>query len=264
MNEPLTQALLSSSHALVLGGANFDHPLTPIAAPVVATLSGKAFPCTFVGLALKQGLLQFAHVDPVNPECVANAHQYISAYLRDVRQAELVSTRVAASKVLLLDVEVPSNATAADVRAIGWELLADLHSYDRALGNAWPMEVPVDMSHPRWAYCLEETQLFVNMTSSTLGLRRSRNLGRPLVMVLQPTEGLHYIAPINAKGDRIRETIRGRVDVYDGLLRSPVLANSGEDHNSDASQFFLEDTNVPSTFVPPQIPATVRPAAEEA
>jgi uncharacterized protein len=260
----LIAAEATTCQPLVLGAIKAEHPLASLAAPVVAALSGKDFPCTFVGLALKQGYLQFAHIDPIDPEYVAEAHRYISMYLRDVREAAKHSERVAASMVLLLDIEVPADITAEGACDIAWTLLAKLHSYDRAVGNAWPAEVPMDMTDSRWAYCLEGTQLFVNMTSSTLALRRSRNLNRRLVMVIQPTDGLHYIAPLNAKGDRIRETIRGRIDSYDGLMRSPALRNSGDEGNSDVSQFFLEDSNAPRTFVPPQIPSTVELLAEGA
>ncbi|HEU0132993.1 MAG TPA: YqcI/YcgG family protein [Mycobacteriales bacterium] len=249
---------------LALGAIEPEHPLAPLAAPVVAALSGKDFPCTFVGLALTQGYLRFAHIDPSDPEYVAEAHRYISQYLRGVRGAAKCSQRVAVSIVLLLDIEVPADITAEGVRDIAWTLLAELHFYDRAVGNAWPMEVPMDMTDSRWAYCLEGTQLFINITSSTLALRRSRNLGRRLVMVIQPTDGLHYIAPMNAKGDKIRETIRCRIDSYDGLMRSPTLANFGDKGNRDANQFFLEDTNAPCVFAPPQIPAVVELFTEEA
>jgi len=241
--------------AQVLGAIKAEHPLEAIAKPIVTTLSGKAFPCTFVRAALADGMLQLAHIDLADNDHVDQAHELISSYLEDVRVAGELSERLAAMKVLLLDVEIPQVTSAQEVRDLAWGLLTRLHTLDRELGNAWPRDIPGDMNDARWAYCLEETPIFVNMTSSTLELRRSRNLGRPLILVIQPTDGLHYIAPLNAVGDRIRDTIRDRIDAYDGVLHSPALTNFGEDGNSDWSQFFFTDSNSQSTWFPPQIPA---------
>lgn len=241
---------------LILGSATPDHPLASLAEPVVATLSDKRFPCTFVRAALSMGALSFAHIDLADPGHIPAAYDIINDYLQDVEMTAAASSeRDAAFKVLLLDVEVPEDVTAEHVRQLGWELMTGLHQHDLARGHRWLHEVPTDMQHTNWTYILKETPIFVNMTTTKLSLRQSRNLGRPMVLVIQPTAGLHVIAPVDATGDRIRNTIRARIDKFDGLSHSPLLANSGQHGNSDWAQYFLEDTNEASDWRPPQIPA---------
>lgn len=232
-----------------------EHPLAPVAAPVRATLTGPDFPCSFVRAALAAGLLELGQIDPAREDHVAQASAMISSYLAAVDELALTNPRRAALKVLLLDIAVEEPADAASLCDLAWDLIVDLHEYDAGTGNAWPPEVPEDMNDPAWSYCLRETPIFVNMTSSALELRRSRNLGRPLLLVIQPTEGLHLTAPLDQAGDRIREQIRSRVDRYDGVPRSPALANAGQAGNSDWRQYWLGDSNAPSPWRPPQVPS---------
>lgn len=231
-----------------------EHPLSAAAAQVRDALSNPAFPCTFVRSALNKGLLRMVRINPSDTDHVHHAHRLIGHYLHAVRSC--TSRTEAAMMVMLLDVEIDEYETAESIRNAAWSLLEKLNEYDGRAGNLWPSDISTDMDDPNWAYSLHGTALFMNMTSSKLLLRRSRNLGRPLVMVIQPTDGLHEIAPNNHSGDRIRARIRTRIDEWDGLPHSPELSNAGDSGNSDWRQFWLGDSNARSPWIPPTIPLT--------
>lgn len=230
-----------------------DHPLARFADTVRARLVSADFPCTFVKGAVNKHSLYCAHVDPADETCVPDAHALIGQYLERVNACPTEAE--AAMAVLLLDVAVAAGTGADAVRDLAWNLLRQLHEYDVSAGHTWPASVPTDIGDISWAYCLHGVRLFVNMTSSALVLRHSRDLGMRLVLVIQPTSGLHYIAPFDESGDRIRGQIRNRIDHYDAIPHSPALSNAGSEGNSDWRQFWLGDSNDGSSWTPPPIPS---------
>ncbi|MFI0899193.1 YqcI/YcgG family protein [Streptomyces sp. NPDC020983] len=258
MNDSVMPAVIEHVPVLTnLADATGAHPLAPFAAAVRARMVAADFPCTFVRGAVNKHSIYCAHVDPADETCVPDAHALIGRYLERVDACPTETE--AAMTVLLLDVEVTAGSGPDAVRDLAWNLLRQLHEYDVRSGRTWPSFVPTDIEDTSWAYCLHGVRLFVNMTSSALVLRHSRDLGRPLVLVVQPTGGLHYIAPLDESGDRIRDRIRDRIDSYDAIPHSPALSNAGAEGNSDWRQFWLGDSNDGSDWTPPAIPATSCP-----
>jgi FPC/CPF motif-containing protein YcgG len=244
-----------------LADATDDHSLAKFADIVRAQILSDGFPCTFVKGAVNKRTIYCASVNPADEACAADSHALIGQYLELVSRCPTEAE--AAMTVLLLNVEVAADANADTVRNIAWTFLRGLHDLDISTGGVWPESVPTDIDDADWAYCLHGVRLFVNVTSSALTLRHSRDLGLKLVLVIQPTDGLHFIAPLDAMGDRIRDRIRARIDAYDEIPRSPALNNAGAEGNSDWRQFWLGDSNDRSEWTPPPIPAPCPHSAQK-
>jgi len=202
----------------------------------VTTKEHGGFPCTFSQAALRRKTLYYAFINDVDDaDERARLRTDLSRYLdrcKTVKSAEHLH-------VLLIFVQPEDPALSlASYHAQAWALMADWMTYDP---DPWPATVPKDPHDPYWALCFRSTQLFVNVSCPAHVRRRSRNLGRSLVLVTQPRSSFDMVAGPNARGDELREIIRARMDVYDSIPRPPSL---GTYHRGDLEwpQYALEDT----------------------
>jgi FPC/CPF motif-containing protein YcgG len=193
------------------------------------------YPCIYVKQAFEKDHLSFHFVDDAH--CPTDREQAFEAFRSYV--ADVLATpeeRTAAMKILLIVIN--SESLAESHEALAWELLND---FTRRDDIAWPAHLPRDPDEADWAYCFQGQRIFVNISSPEHQLRRSRNLGRHLVLVLQLRDGIDCIAPPDSKGDVIRNFIRKRIDAYDAVPVSPDLATHGQGENRDWKQFWLGD-----------------------
>lgn len=214
------------------------------------TAGTRGFPCPWVRRAQRIGSIWLHHAEANDPS--RDAYWAISEYLAVVaRQADPTT---AALSVLVLGLSLGTHWDAEDARDYAWSLLNDMHDQDRLAGYGWPPQIPTQMEDPHWAYCLRTVPLFVNISSSALAARRSRNLGYDLTLVIQPRAGIDLIAPPGTAGQSARERIRRRIDRYDDLSRSPALGSYGCGFNQDWRQFWLGDSNDVDAWRPPIVP----------
>lgn len=144
--------------------------------------------------------------------------------------------------------------TVEGYHAFGWDVLQKLHALDTA---TWPDRVADDPNAPYWSMCFHGMELFVNMSCPAHQARRSRNLGEHFLFIINPRARFDVVAGNTPAGRKVRETIRIRIDRYDGQPHCPQLGSylAGE---IEWWQYGLTDTNQDHTD---RCPFTMHPAA---
>jgi uncharacterized protein len=198
-------------------------------AEFVARVDSEQYPCMYATRALRRGSLLFAQMTWDGDGGAALAAQ-VRAYLSEV--AHLAPDDAA---MVALVVFVATPAAPEDHERVAWEAIQTLIDHG---GNS-DGDVPID--HPAWALTFDGVRLFVNVSTPRNARRRSRNLGSQLTLVIQARDGIDHIAPLDARGDRIREAVRRRLDRYDDVPRSPDLSRNGASTNRDWKQYVLAD-----------------------
>lgn len=193
------------------------------------------FPCIYVKQAYEKGYIDFHFMEDCQSEVERlKAFEAFKHYVGNVLATP--DERVAAMKILLIVVN--TDGVAGGHEQISWDLLNDFVRRDEI---PWPEHLTRNPDDQDWAYCFQGQRLFVNLSSPEHLLRRSRNLGSRLVLVMQLRDGIDCIAPPNAKGDVIRQFIRQRINTYDQVPVSADLATHGQGQNRDWKQFWLGD-----------------------
>ena len=231
MNE-VASGLAVVPASAVLSGRHGDHALREAVSEFTALVGRDAFPCPYATMALKHDSLLFSHLawdgHPARPAELAGAVREYLALLVDEPPAK------AAMIVLVVFVDVPDVDGAGSLEPVAWEAV-------QALVDIGSPAAGGDPDDPAWALVFDGVPLFVNISSPEHRLRRSRNLGNRLALVIQPRDGIDFVAPANERGDRIRESVRRRIDAYDAIPRSPDLSTHGRDDNRDWKQYWLVD-----------------------
>lgn len=208
----------------------------------VQVVSGEGFPCLFGRSGLKRGSLKllFVSSDHHETELVAGLASYT-----DFVRATPVDDRLYSPLIVIF--EPKGFADLASEHAFCWNQLETLHRSDP---SAWPIGVPTDPQDSRWSFCFDGLQLFFNMSCPHHFQLKSRNLGQRITFVVNPRENFDRIASVKSmKGVKVRETIRGRVRIYNGGLVPPELGFFGDDKNLEWKQYLLNepDTTPPET-----------------
>lgn len=179
------------------------------------------FPCTFSQNAFRRGLLRFSFVDTAGGQGFASAASDLREYLDDCAKWD---GRVDSAKPLLTIFS--QNAAGfdqlEDYHALGWEFMQYLHDTDP---SPWPDDVSQQPESPFWSFCYAGVQLFVNMSTPLHKVRKSRNLGRHLTLVINPRERFDIVAGDTPEGQRVRKKIRARSAGYDGIPHSDLLGS---------------------------------------
>ncbi|MFX8832986.1 YqcI/YcgG family protein, partial [Acinetobacter baumannii] len=71
----------------------------------------------------------------------------------------------------------------AGYRALFWRVLQHLHDHDPAIDPTAPQHDP---DHPDWEFAFAGVQMFVVGCTPSYLRRRSRNLGRGMIFLVQP------------------------------------------------------------------------------
>ena len=198
-----------------------------------ATVADERYPCMYATRALRRDSLLCAHLTWRNsPAHHRRLADLVSAYLSALRD---MPPQDAAMVALVVFLTVPPGSAGPSTVA-AWQAIQALMDLGGGVdGDAIPLD------DPAWALTFEATRLFVNISSPGNRRRRSRNLGSRLALVIQPRDGIDLIAPLNERGDRIREAVRQRIDAYDEVPRSPDLSRNGATANHDWKQYELVD-----------------------
>jgi len=204
------------------------------------TLSQDDFPCLFARKALAAGSIHYAFCDTRDGEGFSQARHALCAYTAFVKSVP-VQERIYQPLILVLG---EAGRAAKEQHSLGWRALRWLYEHDPL---AWPDHVPADPEDPEWSFCFNAVPLFVNMSSGVHLQLRSRNLGRNLVLVINPRENFDVVANIgSSKGRAIRKRIRERVEAFNGKKPSAVLGFYGDPENREWRQYQLEEAGHPA------------------
>jgi N-omega-hydroxy-L-arginine synthase len=180
-----------------------------------------AFPCTFSQNAFRRELVDFIFVETRNAAGLAALRADLSDYLA---QAAAWDGQVNTARPLVIAFSLEA-ARADDLdgyHRIGWEVLQDWHDNDPA---PWPDGVGRDPHAPYWSMCFAGTQIFVNFSAPAHEQRKSRNLGRHFLFIVNPRERFDRVAGDTPEGQRVRKVIRDRAEAYDGIPHAPELGS---------------------------------------
>lgn len=178
------------------------------------------FPCTFSQNAWRRHLIWFSFVEALSDTGLAAARADLSEYISDARSWD---GQVNTARPLIMAFApglVPD--TLESHQGLGWQMMQDWLDNDPA---PWPEDVARDPNAPFWALCFDGMQLFVNMSSPAHARRKSRNLGRHFILVINPRERFDMVAGHDPEGRRVRSVIRSRCEGYDGMPHAPELGS---------------------------------------
>jgi len=189
------------------------------------------FPCLFARKAWRAGSIWFQFCE--GDRYVA-AREALAAYT-DMVKTVAIEERLYRPLCLVFRDEEGEHAM--DQHAAAWKLLKWLHRYDP---QAWPAKVPDDTDDPAWTFCFNGVPLFVNISSAAHVQLKSRNLGRWLVLVVNPRENFDVVASASSPhGRMLRARIRGRVERYNQAPVPASLGFHGEPGNREWMQYQL-------------------------
>ena len=180
-----------------------------------------AFPCTFSQNAFRRGLIDFIFVERRDADGLEQLREDLAAY---VAAAGQWNGKVNTARPLVVAFSrVAAYADSLEgYHRIGWEILQDWHDNDPA---PWPDGVAREPNAPYWSMCFAGTQLFVNFSTPAHVQRKSRNLGRHLLFIVNPRERFDIVAGATPEGQRVRQVIRDRAEAYDGIPHAPELGS---------------------------------------
>ncbi len=120
-----------------------------------------------------------------------------------------------------------------------WRILQFLHEHDRHPA------IEKSPDHPLWEFSFEGHQMFVVGASPTFRQRRSRNLGRGIVLIFQPRN--LFIDPETSEpiAPEVRHRIHKRMLAYDSMPVHPDIGFYGQAGNREWKQYALPDDNSP-------------------
>ena len=179
------------------------------------------FPCTFSQNAFRRELTRFIFVESDTPADRAATRADLSAYIAEARDWD-GQVNTARPLVIAFSLDAARADDLAGYHRIGWEVLQDWHDHDPA---PWPEGVARDPEAPYWSMCFAGTQLFVNFSAPAHEQRKSRNLGRHFLFIVNPRERFDVVAGDTPEGRRVRQVIRDRAEAYDGIPHAPELGS---------------------------------------
>ncbi len=204
-------------------------------------LSGDSgFPCVFSKNAFKKKLIRFIFVPDVKNTGLRHLAAGLSEYVHLSRAWDGSLDTAYPLVVGFSRAAVEADATEA-YHAFGWRVLQALHEQDPA---PWPDHVGENPDAADWSMCFDGMPLFVNMSHPAHQARRSRNLGRHFLFVINPRERFDIFAGNTPGGRQVRTNIRQRIERYDGQPHAPQLGFFGAD-SREWWQYGLLDHNGP-------------------
>lgn len=241
-----------SVHSLLISQADASSSQLPdwqrlAAVEIQETISDPGFPCVFSRNACRKGLIKFAFVDDDSSASIDHLANALQQYVEMSRNWDSRLDSAYPLVVVFSHEAISNQGNLAAHHAFAWHVLQQLHALDP---DPWPSAVPTSPTHPEWSMCFAGMQLFVNMSSPHHIARRSRDLGRHLVMVINPRERFDVFAGNTPSGRNTRSKIRERIERYDGMPHAPQLGWFGTG-SLEWTQYGLPDSNV---TVPAQCP----------
>jgi len=201
------------------------------------------FPCHFAKQGLENSTFRYTYI---NKEEIATPKSFKSAlveYLKIYKTIEWPS-------VLVTFIQTEGENSLESHEQNFWSILQYLNNEDH---SEWPKSFPKDPDHHQWQFCFEGTPIFVNGHSSEYKNRLSRSSKCDMMMVIQTVDTLKPVSGTSKRSDRIRKTIRNRVNNYDKIEVSNLLGSYPNEDSREWKQFWLPDENVDKSRCPMHI-----------
>lgn len=199
-----------------------------------------SFPCVFAKNANRKKLIRFIFVDSLDAQGI---QRLATALVKYVELSDCWDGSIDNAYPLVIGFadKLVEAEQVLDYHAFGWQVLQQLHQLDP---GAWPTGVAQDPSSPEWSMCFNGMSLFVNMSNPGHQVRRSRNLGKYFIMVVNPRERFDVFAGDTPGGRKVRENIRKRILIHDGITHAQQLGSYGT-NSLEWEQYGLIEQNQP-------------------
>ncbi|MES2936051.1 MAG: YqcI/YcgG family protein [Pseudomonadota bacterium] len=199
------------------------------------TSEDRPFPCTLGVAGLNADQLRYSYIDQdVGSEAAARSvAAALQAYLPVAR-----SFGKNTSLVIFFN-EFGDLGTDA-YEELFWNLLNAVHRLD---ARAWPNGISKDPEHRNWEFSFAGEAIFVVCNTPSHKKRKSR-YGNCFTLTFQPRWVFDGVIGKGApNSDKIKSTIRDRLDRFDDVTVSPHLGAFGDENNREWKQYYLDDGN---------------------
>jgi FPC/CPF motif-containing protein YcgG/ectoine hydroxylase-related dioxygenase (phytanoyl-CoA dioxygenase family) len=199
------------------------------------------FPCMFATSSEQQDRLVYSFIDTATNG--SDIDSVVKAICKFLECIATLPQQEADLSVLIVFIKPKPGMQLSEYGAMTQAFLQSLHERDTA---PWPPDIPIDEDDPRWSFAFAGRALFINVSTPANLARLSRNLGPSMTLVISPLDVFGRIAGPDARGRRIRSSIRARTQDYDrGLPFAPWTSIPyGESSvGTERSQYILPDNN---------------------
>ncbi|PYZ95688.1 YqcI/YcgG family protein [Alteribacter lacisalsi] len=193
-------------------------------------VTDRTFPCYFGRSGLLKDELRYSYLEKDN---WGHFPETLRSFIK------LLNENPKIRRGLFLFVEPEEHLkTIDDFRDQFWEVLQFLHDKDDA---PWPEDIPKDPDHHLWTFCFDQEPMFVFGNAPAYEQRRTRNLGKGLVIGIQPRTIFTGLEGTEPNGINSREAVRKRVEAWDQLPKHPDISHYGDETHHEWKQFFIGD-----------------------
>ncbi|MEI3606277.1 YqcI/YcgG family protein [Pseudogracilibacillus sp. SE30717A] len=194
-------------------------------------VSDKTFPCTFGLAAHKRGELRYSYISQDDWSQLPKAlEEFLTLFDKTDRLIRY-------GFFLFIEPEKEGKSLSY-YRDYFWNVLNYLHEQDQA---DWPEQIPKDPDHAMWNFSFAGEPFFVFGNTPAYKQRKTRNLGKSLIMGFQPRRIFNGIEGTTEEGKKARETIRKRVEKWDQLPKHPNINHYGDPEHREWKQYFIGD-----------------------
>jgi FPC/CPF motif-containing protein YcgG len=260
MNEPGTEGVLLDQEALHgrledAPGWLVDHYRT-FRESMLGERDGSPFPCYF-GIEVERDgdLLYGACESTSDPAALLRLRDLLLEYL------ETYPDHAERAPLAVFFRPLEGDATEADYHEALWHVLEFLHVHDP---EPWPEEIPTDPDDPYWEFCFGGEPLFPTSRAPFYDERMSRYSPVGLEITFQPRAVFEGITADTEAGERARETIRSRMEAYDGVCPHADLGDWGAEGDREWRQYLFREDDAESPDECPLEPTREHPKAPEA
>lgn len=203
------------------------------------TAEDRVFPCTLGIAGFTSNQLRYGFIsDDINS---SKSNEKLAAML----QSFIPSARSFGKNTSLVIFFNETNDFGIDkYETLFWEKLNALSYFDTA---PWPSEIPLNPMSHLWEFSFAGEPIFVVCNTPSHKLRNSRYF-KNFMMTFQPRwvfDGVFGTVAPNS--EKIKNEIRRRLSIFDKISPYPELGIYGSENNQEWKQYFLQDTNEPST-----------------
>ena len=120
-----------------------------------------------------------------------------------------------------------------------------LHTLRRLDPKPWPANIPQDTEAERWCFNFDGVSTFIAVLTPAHKKRKSRYAPN-LCMVYQPRCIFEKLFTSEKIRKSATKAVRGLVDKYDDIPRSPDISDYAAAGTTESRQYFLLDENTPA------------------
>jgi len=201
------------------------------------------FPCHFAKQGIENSTFRYTYI---TKEEIATPQTFKLALIEYLKVYKTIDW----PSVLVTFIETNEENSLENHEQNFWNILQYLNNEDK---GEWPIDIPKDPNNHQWQFCFQDTPIFVNGHSSEYKNRISRSSKCDMMLVIQTIDTLKPVSGTSKMSDRIRKTIRERVNKYDKIEVSNLLGSYPNEDSNEWKQFWLPDENVDKTKCPMHI-----------